>query len=473
MFIERSAARVRTTRTLFVLLGILPCAGLCGWAAVLHSDWHRQAVERTVERAVGLPCRIGGIEHLRPGAARWRDVRLSAPSGRVLLAVPAIEVECSPRELRVAIGRVECSPDVAEGLRNLAHEWLERPARFPLDCVVDVAEFSWGPGPRPSPAARGTDRTDGGAGGLHVECVAAHGSRAIRVRRDNAARQQADEVRLVAHGPRDAGGPAPAEAPPEGDASLEIRGDVAEPLPIAVFERLAGFPAAALPWGDEAAVCGTLDAACVAGVWSGTARGRIDRLDLAATSRHLPHRLAGEAAIDVDQLAWSRGRVTSCDVRLAVGRGRFGQQLLDALVAACGCRPGPAYRSLARDDVRDFDDLSIVARIVAGGMELRAAPGRDGAIARVAGISILDEPRSRLPLAGLAWLLSPPGIAAVPASKSAALLLRWLDLSPTSVAVAPQPAGEPPARDPAARPQTAPQQPSPERFSVPGRRNEF
>ena len=92
MFIEQSSARIRLARTLFVLLGVLPCAGLCGWAAVRHSNVHREALERHCEQVIGLPLRIGSVEHVRPNVMRLHDCRLSSPSGTVVLVAPTIEV---------------------------------------------------------------------------------------------------------------------------------------------------------------------------------------------------------------------------------------------------------------------------------------------------------------------------------------------------------------------------------------------
>jgi len=90
-----------------------------------------------------------------------------------------------------------------------------------------------------------------------------------------------------------------------------------------------------------------------------------------------------------------------------------------------GCRPGPAFRSLAREEVRRFDDLGAMLRIGPGGVDLRATLGWDGSLARIQGLSILDEPPGVVPLDRLAWLLSPPGATAVPASRATAWLLDW------------------------------------------------
>lgn len=449
MFIEQSAARIRLARTLFVLLGVFPCAGLCGWAAVRHSSGHRDAIERRCEQAIGLPFVIGSIEHVRPNTMRLHDCQLSAATGGVVLAAAVIEVETLPHEVRVTLGRLDGTPALARVLADWAGEWLRRPVRFPVDCVVDIADFSW----RPRPHV-GADGAMSGSvpvaasrsNGLHIECVAANGSRAVRVRRHAEAGSATDEVRVLA-GP--AVSPADAQdtsqrdtfqqqdahqqevARPferERDGRFEVSGSITEPLPLSVFAAACGLEGESLPLGGEAIISGTLSAVCEGGLSSGSGQVRIERIDLAAASLHLPHRVAGEACLAIDRLAWSRGRITACECACSVSRGRVGQRLLEACVSVLGCRAGPAYRTLAREDVRPFDDVSGLLRIDSAGVDLRAAAGRDGCLVKIQGLSILDEPPGLVPLDRLAWLLSPAGAPAVPASRATAWLLGWFAL---------------------------------------------
>ena len=54
MFIERSTARIRGVRTLFVLVGAMPCAVLVAWAVIRHAPAHRDALCRQVEHVLGM-----------------------------------------------------------------------------------------------------------------------------------------------------------------------------------------------------------------------------------------------------------------------------------------------------------------------------------------------------------------------------------------------------------------------------------
>ena len=185
MFIEQSAGRIRLARTLFVLAGVLPCALLVGLAGWRHSARHREAVERQCESLLGVPLEIGGVRHLRPGALRLEEIRLLSATGETILALPALDVEESAAELRLATRRLECTPQVVRALVELAGTWLGEPERFSKAWVVDVAELAW-PAERGAAAVRPL--------GIHAEGALADGARAVRVRREPEGR---DEIREI------------------------------------------------------------------------------------------------------------------------------------------------------------------------------------------------------------------------------------------------------------------------------------
>jgi len=176
-----------------VLLAILPCAGLCGWVAVRQSVAYRESIERRCERVIGLPLRIGRIEHVRPHALRLHDCRLSSATGSVVLAVPVIEVESSASEVRLKLESLNCGPEQARVLAGLATQWLRQPVRFPMNCVIDVDDLSWRMRSQPASGPGRSIRSNG----LRVECVAANSSRAVRVRREAGAGLAADEIRVM------------------------------------------------------------------------------------------------------------------------------------------------------------------------------------------------------------------------------------------------------------------------------------
>lgn len=436
MFIERSSARVRMVRTLFVLLGLMPCAGLCGWAALRHSASHRHAIERRCEQVIGLPVRIGRVEHVRPDAIRLHDCTVATATGGTLAAAASVDVESTSTEVRVRVGRLACPPQLARAIAALVQQWLDQPARFSQDCVVELGELSWQEPPSTKePDSRGHDsrghdskgheaagpsRADAvRPAGLRLECVAAaDGGRAVRISGGGAGAGSAtDELRVLAtvvDAVGDRVGPAAVR--------LDVNGAVARPVPVAVVEACLGCEPGGLAFDPDALVSGRFEAIREGGRWSGTAQGIVERVDLAAASAGLPHRASGDATLAIERVDWVRDRIAACDCRFTATRGAVDQRILDLLVSALGCRPGPAYGTAAGGASREFDRIACRLRVGPAGVDVRADQSAGAAIAVVRGAAILDEPVAAVPLERLAWLLSPPSAVAVPATPAS----RWL-----------------------------------------------
>ena len=415
MFIERSADRIRLVRTAFVLVGLLPFAVLAAWAAWRHSAGHLEAVRRECEQAIGLPLEIGGIEHLRPHGFRLRSCSLLSPGGTVMATVPVVDVDSSAAEVRLRLPRLECTPEAARALAAVARGWLHEPVRHSRAWIIDVEDFQWPTGSIARPYTGPPATTP--PVGLHVECVAAEGTRAIRVRRDP---RSADEVRV--RSTFIAGMAA---------ERLEVSGSVAEPLPAAAVAALVGSPLGdgLASLGANAKLRGVIEAVCDGGRWSGRARGRVEQVDLAACTALLPHRIAGEATLSVPVFEWDSGRVTECRLECTAAGGEIGQGLLDALVTVLGCRAGPAYRSLAGEPLRKFDELAFGIHVDRLGTVLRAAADHGGSLARRQGLSLLDEPVAGMPNERLAWLFPRSDSMPVPASDAGLWLMSVLPVS--------------------------------------------
>ena len=261
MFIARSARRIRFARAAFLIVGLLPCAGLVAWAVQRHSAAHRDAVRGDWERAVGLPIGVASVEHPLPGTIRARGCALATADGRQVLAADSVEVEASAGEVRLALAALDCDPAGAAALAGLAAEWLERGARFRRSVVIDVAAFAW-----TVPGASGrAERT--AVGPVRIECVVQGDTRAVRVVRRGAA-DGADEVRVVrSAGAGDAGA---GDAHPQDH--VEIEASWSEPLPLAILAAVAAQRTVAdLPLGRAATVRGRLGADRIDGRWTVTA----------------------------------------------------------------------------------------------------------------------------------------------------------------------------------------------------------
>lgn len=425
MFIERSAAKIRLVRMLFVLLAVLPCAGLAGWAVYRRSATFRDGLAREVEQLLGVAVAIDDVRHLRPGGLRCGRVRFRSADQAVELIVRDVEVESSTDELRLRLPELVCSPEGAGLLAGIARAWLTEPMRFTRNWVIEIGGLAWSVGDQPA-AARRRSRE------VRVECVAAGGSRAVRIVRSAGPGEAADEIRVVV------GDPSHSEA-----GMAELHAAVGDPLPWSIVRPLVGSGAAGrLSFGADAVISGSCTAIASAGGWSGQGSGRIDMIDIGSIGGM--YRLAGTATLDIERMEWSDDRLVRLEAAAVAGRGRVDQALLETLVGVGGCRRGPAHRSLSGETLRPFDEVDCRLVVDGAGMRVRAAPGREGALIRWQGLSLVDEPAAIVPLDRLAWLISPvpgPSIPAVPGAAWLMTVMPQADSRPLPTDGRPPPSG--------------------------------
>ena len=417
MFIEHSTQRVHLVRSLFLLAAVLPCFGLLAAAVWRSSQQHVEAVERAAEELLGIPLEIVGVDHLRPRALRLRGLELLDPSGGVLLALPSLDVEWSAGETRLSAARVDCTPAAAAACARLARDWLAQPERFEHDWVVDVADLRWIL-PDDGPAGH----REVAASGLHAECVAAAEGRAMRLRREPAT---AEEIRIQT--PAGVASAEGHEEPAHGTRSFDVRAVVDLPLPAAVVAAVlqpsgSTFLNTGLTAGNDTLIRGRLTAACRAGAWSGDIAGRLERIDLQAASAGGPSRITGEADIVVDALRFEAGRLVSCDLGVMLSGGWVPQPVVEAAVAALGCRAASAFRTLGRDPLRTYDAGSFRVLLDGSGLAVRGMAA-DGVVLRSLGLPVLEESATRVPPQRLSWMVSPAGREMVPASSATGWLL--------------------------------------------------
>jgi len=403
MFIERSAARIRRVRTTFLVVGLLPFVALVGWAVWQRAAGHREGIRGRWQQALGLTLAIDRVEHPRPGVTRACGVAVVASGGGRVLEIPVVEVESGPGEDRVRLAAVRLDPAAARVLVELGREWLSRDARHPRNCVIDVAEVAWpgrevGTGPE-APAER-----------LRVECVAHAGTRAVRATwgdRDH------DILRVVRHLATATGDAVEATA----DERLEVEAALDEPVPIDVaLALLGGGPAV---FGAAALVSGRCEASHAAGSWTGSASGRIDRVDLARCVVPLQAAAAGEATIEVERLSWAAGRLVDGRARCRAGAGWVDAAFFDRLTLALGCRPAAADSGAKRR----FDQAGCGLEVAGNQVVVTPLPEATGGLASVDGGILLAEPTAPVPFERLAWILSPPTADFVPAGGAGAWLM--------------------------------------------------
>lgn len=415
MFVARSTARVRLARLAFLVAGVAPAAGLVAWATHLRSDAYRLAIARRWQETLGVPLDLEAVDHPRPGVIRARDCLIPPAPGRPAIRVPLVEVESSADEDRIRIAAFECDAGATAVFADLARGWLLDEVRFGRTCIVEVADFTWSIAP-------GGSAGDSPRSSLRVECVARRGTRALRFVRQSGS--VVDEARIVRGPPPDvtatdgtAGGPAPV---------ITVAAECRRPLPLAVIAMAAGAgPEAAAACGP-ATVVGSLDVTGAEAGWRGTARGRIEALDLAAASAVVGGHATGAAQVDVSRLSWSGGRVTDAMLECTTGAGSVDGRFFDRIVLALAARPGPAARPLPPGGARRFDAAGCVVTVGPQGIEVLPGTREPAGLAMLGGEPLLAAPAGTIAVDRVAWMLSAPGTAYAPALGPGAWLMSVL-----------------------------------------------
>ncbi|MFM7245044.1 MAG: hypothetical protein ACKO40_12845 [Planctomycetaceae bacterium] len=400
MFVERSAGRIRRARGVFFLLAVLPFVVLVAWAVQRGSAAHRDEIRDRWQRAVGMGLTIEAVEHPRPGVTRARRVSVVSPTGGRIATFPVVEVEAAADEDRLRFEGVQLDAATAEALGDLGREWLQRDARHPRSCVIDVASVAWS----------GEDAAaTSGPRGLRIECVARGTARAVRVTRPGTAEDLLRVVRSVVAG---------ADGVDREGYEVEVAIDELVPLAVvAGFAGLGGDVTAMI--GDSAAVAGRCSAAIDELGWHGESSGRVLGIDLTRCVAPLGAHGGGTALAEIDRLAWRAGRVVDARAQVHVGAGWIDAAFTDRLTLALGCRPAQAP---PQDGERRFDSAGFDARIE-GGRVVVTAPNGAGALAIADGVAVINEPAAAVPFERLAWVLSPPSSDFVPAGGAGAWLM--------------------------------------------------
>ena len=414
MFVAQHAARSRVVRTTFVVACLIPCAGLVAWAGWRRTDAHRDRLVREWEGTLGMPLAVGRVEHLRPGALRLVDVAL--PDGRegVTVRVPRVDVESSATEVRIRLSDLTGTPTAIAAAVRVARAWLDEPARFNRNVVIDIGRFGFG-------AAETAGRA-----GMRIECVGAEAGRAIRLRAEPENGEWLVVQALAGPGVQ--------------GKRLSVRGQVATPVPVSVVAPTLGWSAGGAGGTSRASLTGSIDAEVGASGWEGSFSAVLADVDLAAATTAIPWHATGMARVDIDECRMVAGRVDSVRGRVVTGAGGIAQEGLEALVTTLGCRAGPGWRPAPRGTVIRFERGAASVEIDARGMRITAAD--QPALLVGAEGSLLEAPVAAASLSSVARALSPTTALAVPATPMSGWLLAIFPF-PATTAAAPQ-AGTPP-----------------------------
>ena len=402
MFVAQQAARSRLVRTTFVVACLIPCAGLVAWAGWRRTGGHRDALLRQWAGAIGLPLSVESVEHVRPGSLRLHGVSVEDDRGGRLVEIPWIEVEGAATEVRIRVPQLNCSPPAIAAIVRLSRAWLDEPARFDRNVVIDVGRFGFADAVGANAAEATADRA-----GIRIECVGTDGGRAIRLRTE----PESEEGLVVQSlaGTESAG------------RRMAVRGTIATPVPIAAVAAALGWSLAGQTAGPTACLTGSIDAEVAESGWDGAFSATLTEIDLAAVTATLPWHGHGASRLVVDECRMTDGRMASIRARVEVGAGGLEQEGLETLVTALGCRPGPGWRPAPRRGEVGF--LGGAARLAIDDRGLRIENAAAQGLLFGDGGVLLEPPAAGVSLDRVARALSPATALAVPATPMSGWLL--------------------------------------------------
>lgn len=409
MFVERSESRVKSARTAFVLVCLVPCAILAAWAAYWRSGAHLDASTAAWAKEIGLAVRCERIDHVRPGCVRLSNCEIRTDDGSAAAGFGVVEIETTPREVRIRLPVLVATPEACAAVGRMARNWLAEPERHPRAWLVDVASVRW------------PDEDDGNPGvasGVRVECVAVGPGRAVRIRREPATN---DEVRIV----RSVDG---------GRERYAVEARVDDPVPAASVVAAIGRPVD----GVAGWCSGSINAEWSGGGWTGEVAGSFDRFDAATIARFLgsPMRFEGPTRFDLASATLSAGRIVRANATIDVSPAVVSQELLERLVQVAQCRAGEDY--LGRDSglsslgVRQVDRFACSLAIDASGARIRAAGAEGRGIVTARGRTVLEAPSETVAIERIPWAFAPRDARPLPATAATAWLTPLLPTPPST-----------------------------------------
>lgn len=412
MFVERSESRVRSARTAFVLVCLVPCAVLAAWAAYWKSGVHRDVAAAAWAREIGLAVRCEQVDHVRPGCVRLSNCEIRADDGSAEASFDVVEVETTPAEVRIRLPVFHATREACAAIGRMASNWLTEPARHRRAWLVDVGSVRW---------PDGDDGDRDAASGVRVECVAVGSERAVRIRREPATN---DEVRIV----RSADGRS-------GRFAVEARVD--DPVPAACVVAAIGLPVDGVTGWCSGSIAAEWSVDGAGNGWSGEVSGSLDRFDASSLARFLgsPMRFEGPTRFDLASATLSAGRLVRANATIDVAPAVVSQELLERFVQVMQCRAGEDY--LGRDTglsslgVRQVDRVGCSLTIDASGARIRPADATSRGIVTAGGRTVLEAPGETVAIERIPWAFAPRDARPLPATAATAWLTPLLPPSPS------------------------------------------
>lgn len=134
----RESSRRTIAVAALLLLWIVPGFYIVSVSIGRKMGAYRAAQEKTITSGLGLPCRIGVVDHPRPGVVRLRELEFLWQSGSPICHINQAETSGKGQSLSVRIDEVRTSPCGLVVLWGVAKQRLNRPVGVTSQLHVSI-----------------------------------------------------------------------------------------------------------------------------------------------------------------------------------------------------------------------------------------------------------------------------------------------------------------------------------------------
>lgn len=414
MFQLHDVTRRRVCVAAFLVLGLLPTLLAGGWCMGRYAPGSLQTEAQQLSCQLGLNVKLGGLQHLRPGAILYEQFEAADPeTGQTVLRCRLLEIASQQQtddqgQRRTVLAMRASQPEVEAA--SLERIW---------QCLARTLEGSYGSlesDVQISASELTLQAADNSQTLTNVEGTVENlqGATLAQLHFRLAGTNTPEPILIRIARNRQVSPPASGFELDTGDGKLPcnvLAMGLAELKPLGPRCRFKG-----RIWGKE-----TPDG------WQGEVAGDFAELDLGRlVSERYPHRLAGVADVTILSAQFCRGRLEEGSAIVVAGPGTIDRSLMTAAVDCLGLTPGP--EQLPDDDLVPYQQLAFLATLDAQGLRL-------GGRCEVPERAILSDGRhcllgessaSSVPVVALVRMLVPQSVVQVPASRQTDRLLNIL-----------------------------------------------
>lgn len=396
-------------RWLFVLVCLLPTAGVAAWAVSVNRPGYTEAWEAGLSERWGLSVAVERVSHPRPGSTVLENVSVREPETHERIAViRVVEMVEIKGELAVAFSQPRVEPAHLGALWRVLHREITHGGRFAgRDVELASSEVTCGEG----------------AGAVTLTAVRG------RIESTPAGRAATLEFRIAGQ-----------QMPQPAQARLTRTQHNGEPFTRVEFHT-GGNPlpcdlvAAYLPWlealGPTCRFNGSCSVAHRKAGWEGAVTGGLTEVDLDhLVGAVFPHKLSGLADVQKFHLTFAADRVRTAEGTLSGWSGVISRSLVLAAVDAGLVDEGPTAARLT-EDFAAYEHLAFTFGVDETGMKLLGACEADtpGAVLTRDGEALLIQATEQpVPAVALVRGLVPDSRVQVPATRETDVLLRVLPI---------------------------------------------